>query len=58
LFAYAALTHDPDKSGGLDQALVKVLDQPFGPALLAAIAVGFACFGVFCFARARHIAGS
>jgi hypothetical protein len=58
LFAYAALTHDADKSGGLDQALVKVLDQPYGPALLGAIAVGFACFGVFCFARARHLAGN
>jgi hypothetical protein len=58
LFGYAALTHEPDKSGGLDQALVKVLDQPFGPALLAAIAVGFACFGVFCFARSRHLAGN
>jgi hypothetical protein len=58
LFGYAALTHEPDKSGGLDQALVKVLDQPFGPALLAAIALGFVCFGVFCFARARHLAGS
>lgn len=58
LFGYAALTHEPDKSGGLDQALVKVLEQPYGPALLAAIAVGFACFGVFCFARARHLAGN
>ena len=58
LFVYAALTHEPDKSGGLDEALLKVLDQPYGPAMLAAIAVGFACFGVFCFARARHLAGS
>jgi hypothetical protein len=58
LFVYAALTHEADKSGGLDQALVKVLDQPFGPVLLAAIALGFACFGVFCFARSRHLAGN
>ncbi len=30
LFLYAAVTHDSSKSGGLDQALHKVLQQPFG----------------------------
>ncbi len=55
LFVYAALTNDPDKSGGLDQALHKVLQQPFGAPLLVVIAVGFACFGLFCFAWARHL---
>jgi len=54
LFLYAALTHDPKKSGGLDQALHKVLQQPFGPVLLIVIALGLACYGLFCFARARH----
>jgi hypothetical protein len=55
LFGYAALTHDPHKSGGLDQALTELLDQPFGPFLLAAVAAGIGCYGLFCFARARHI---
>ncbi len=55
LFVYAALTHDPDKSGGLDQALLKVLDQPFGPFLLALTAAGIACYGLFCFAWAKHL---
>jgi hypothetical protein len=55
LFGWAALTHDPDKSGGLDDALRTVLDQPFGPVILGAIAVGIGCYGVFCFARARHL---
>jgi hypothetical protein len=55
LFAYAAITHDPDKSGGLDQALQKVQQQPLGTWLLVVIAVGFACFGLFCFAWARHL---
>ena len=32
-----ALTHDPKKSGGLDQALHKVLEQPFGQVLLVLI---------------------
>jgi hypothetical protein len=54
LFLYAALTHDPQKSGGLDQALHKVLQQPFGPFLLVLIAAGIGCYGLFCFARARH----
>jgi hypothetical protein len=54
LFLYAALTHEPKKSGGLDQALHKVLQQPFGPVLLIAIALGIGCYGLFCFARARH----
>jgi hypothetical protein len=55
LFVYAALTHDPHKSGGLDQALTELLDQPFGAYLLVAVAAGIGCFGLFCFARARHI---
>jgi len=55
LFLYAAATHEPDKSGGLDQALQKVLDQPFGPVLLAAIGLGFAAYGLFCFAQARYL---
>jgi hypothetical protein len=55
LFGYAAVTHEADKSGGLDQALTEVLDQPFGPALLTAIGLGIIGFGIFCFAWARHI---
>ena len=54
LFAYAAITHDSEKSGGLDQALSKVLEQPFGPVVLVVIGLGFACFGAFCFAWSRH----
>ena len=56
LFCYAGISHDPHKSGGLDQALQKVLQQPFGPYLLIVIGVGIACYGLFCFARARHLA--
>lgn len=55
LFGYAAVTHEAKKSGGLDQALVEVLDQPFGPALLCALGVGLACFGLFTLAQARHL---
>jgi hypothetical protein len=55
LFVYAAFTHDPDKSGGLDQALQEVVAKPFGAPMLVLMALGFACFGLFCFAWARHI---
>ena len=55
LFVYAAITQDPDKSGSTDKALHKVLQQPFGPYLLMALAAGIACYGLFNFARARHL---
>lgn len=55
LVGYAAITHEPRKSGGLDQALREVLDRPFGPALLLAIAAGIGCYALFCFAWARHL---
>jgi len=55
LFGYAAIHHQPNKTGGLDQALRDVLRQPYGPVLLFVIAAGIGCFGLFCFARARHL---
>jgi hypothetical protein len=54
LFGLAAITHDPQKAGGLDQALIALRDQPFGTWLLVLVAAGFACFGVYCFAWSRH----
>ncbi|MCW2827801.1 MAG: hypothetical protein JWQ67_1417, partial [Marmoricola sp.] len=56
LFVGAGVTHQANKSGGLDAGLQSVLGQPFGPYLLIAIGVGIACYGLFCFARARHLA--
>ena len=55
LFGYAAITHEARKSGGLDQALQTVLEQPFGQVLLVAMGAGIAAYGLFCFARARHL---
>jgi Domain of Unknown Function (DUF1206) len=55
LFVYAALTHDPQKSGGLDQALQDLLAQPLGAPALVVMALGLTSFGLFCFAWARHI---
>jgi hypothetical protein len=55
LFVYAAGTHDPQKSGGLDHALHEVLHEPIGVPVLLVVAAGLACFGLFCFALARHL---
>jgi hypothetical protein len=55
LFLSAALTHDAKRSGGLDVALRTLLHQPFGGVLLAVVAVGLGCYGLFCFAWARHL---
>ena len=55
LILYGGITHDASKSGNLDQALHKVLTYPFGQVLLVLIAAGFVCYGLFCFARARHL---
>ena len=54
LFGWAALSYDPGKAGGLDDALKTVRDQPFGPYLLSLVALGLAAFGLFCFAWARY----
>ncbi|WP_066903131.1 DUF1206 domain-containing protein [Millisia brevis] len=54
LFAYAAITFDPAKSTGLDGALRTILTAPFGRFLLTFVALGFVCYGLFQFARARY----
>ena len=55
LFGWAALSYDPDKAGGLDDALKTLRDEPYGPYLLSLVAVGLAAFGLFCFAWARYV---
>jgi hypothetical protein len=55
LFLIAAVQHRPGRSGGLDAGLHHLLQQPFGPVLVGAIALALACFGVYCFAWARHL---
>ncbi|NYI69445.1 hypothetical protein GGQ54_000005 [Naumannella cuiyingiana] len=54
LFAWAGISYDPGAAGGMDDALRTLLDQPFGPFLLSALALGLACFGVYCFVWARN----
>lgn len=52
---WAALAHDPGKSAGLDEALGRLKEAPAGPVLLAVVALGLACYGVFNIAKARHL---
>jgi hypothetical protein len=53
LFGWAAITYDPKKAGGMDAALSTIRNQPFGTVLLVIMALGIACFGVYCFVWAR-----
>ena len=53
LIGIAAVQSNPGKAGGLDAALHALAAQPFGPYLLIVMALGFAAFGVYCFAAAR-----
>lgn len=54
LFIAAALSHDPNKAGGLDAGLRSLLSMPAGPALLTGVAVGLACYGIYSIARAGY----
>lgn len=55
----AALQHNPSDAKGLDTALQVLLQQPFGPFLLAIVALGLIAYGAYSFveARYRRIAG-
>jgi hypothetical protein len=54
LIVAAATEHDPEKATGLDTALGGLAEHPYGTGLLLVIALGFACFGAFCFLDARY----
>jgi hypothetical protein len=53
LLGLAAIRSNPGEAGGLDAALRTLAAQPFGTFLLIAVAIGFAAYGIFCFAAAR-----
>jgi hypothetical protein len=55
LFVWAALTQDPRRSGGLDQALQRLRGAPFGTVLLVVVAIGLACYGVYNVAKAWYL---
>ncbi|WP_061298896.1 DUF1206 domain-containing protein [Herbidospora cretacea] len=53
LVGQAALTFDPDKAAGIDDALKSLSETPMGPWLLAAVAIGLILFAIYCFAESR-----
>jgi hypothetical protein len=50
----AAVQHNPGQAKGLDAALLELIHQPFGPVLLAIIALGFISYGLYSFVEARY----
>ncbi|TQS46481.1 DUF1206 domain-containing protein [Cryptosporangium phraense] len=54
LVVAAAVSYDPDKASGLDGAMKTIASQPFGSVLLWLVALGFVCYGVYCFFDARY----
>lgn len=53
LVVVAAVQADPERAEGMDVALRTLAGLPFGAVLLCLIALGFAGYGVYAFARAR-----
>lgn len=57
LFGWAAITFQPEAAGNTNSALRSLVDKPFGPYLLTAMAAGIAAFGLFSFVwafNAKH----
>lgn len=50
----AALNHDPDRAGGLGEALMELRAQPEGVLVLSVVACGLALFGMFSLIEARY----
>jgi hypothetical protein len=50
----AALQYDAAEAKGLDGALRTLVDRPYGPWLLGAVALGLAAYGVFAFLSGGH----
>lgn len=55
LLAWAAWTHDPHKSGGLDRALRELVGGHLGKVAIIVVAAGLACYALFLLGRARHL---
>lgn len=54
LFCWAAFTFDPGQAAGVDGALKKLGEQPFGMILLLVMGLGFVAFGIYCFVWSRN----
>ena len=54
LLVYAAWRYTPNQAGGISGALQALRQQPYGPWLLGAVAVGLIAFGLAQIANARY----
>ena len=50
----AAMSGNPWESRGLDATFRGVVHSTYGPMTLAALAVGLACYGLYCLVEARY----
>lgn len=50
----AAVTHNPKRGVGLDQALGEVARAPYGPWMLGLVAAGLVAYALWSFARSRY----
>jgi Domain of Unknown Function (DUF1206) len=50
----AAIDYKANEAIGLDGALAKVYDRPYGPWLLGVVAAGLLAFGIFSITEARY----
>ncbi len=53
-FIQTAVTHDPDKTRGLDGALSELVQKPFGHWLLGIVAIGLILYGIYQVTRGRY----
>lgn len=54
LLLRAAIDHDPQKAGGLADALATLQRQPYAPVLLGGVALGLAAYGAYQLVKARY----
>ncbi len=50
----AAISYDAEQAVGVDGALKRLADRPYGPLLLAVVAVGLFAYGLYSFVEARY----
>lgn len=50
----AAIEYDPAEAVGIDGALLKLVEQPFGKVLLGLVAAGLVAYAIYCLVEARY----
>ena len=53
-FIKAAIEFDPQEAVGLDGALARIVQEPYGRPLLAAVAIGLIMYALLCLVEARY----